>query len=278
MSDQVSAVRAMVEDSILDAANGASHMMQTVAGDWHPALTIDEVRAIVEAALRAVPLSAETAPAERERLLALDERVLALTLKGQPLTAADQSQVRSVIRHLLAAPTVAQAPADLVKLVTDLKAHARDQGWQDVDDPIAALLAWEAPEGAAPAGATAPAKPPCAWCSSPGAFWHGDTLRVFCCDECWPSVQNAGADPTYKPTDGELIEAMRAKLAAAETRLAALREQIAEFKAETRGEIQMLREYTHDPDAPMTGRMAEALLRLCKSADERLDRLLKETK
>jgi hypothetical protein len=110
MSDQVSAVRAMVEDSILDAANGASHMMQTVAGDWHPALTIDEVRAIVEAALRAVPLSAETAPAERERLLALDERVLALTLKGQPLTAADQSQVRSVIRQLLAAPTVAQAP------------------------------------------------------------------------------------------------------------------------------------------------------------------------
>jgi hypothetical protein len=63
---------------------------------------------IVEAALRAVPLSAE--PAERERLLALDERVLALTLKGQPLTAADQSQVRSVIRQLLAAPTVAQAP------------------------------------------------------------------------------------------------------------------------------------------------------------------------
>lgn len=30
----------------------------------------------------------------------------------------------------------------LERLVMDLQRHAREQGWQDVDDPIAALLAW----------------------------------------------------------------------------------------------------------------------------------------
>jgi hypothetical protein len=73
------------------------------------------------------------------------------------------------------------------------------------------------------------------------------------------------------PTDLRLEAEARAVELEAEAQ--ALREQIAEFKAETRGEIQKLREYTHDADAPLTGRMAEILLKLCQSADERLNRL-----
>ncbi len=30
----------------------------------------------------------------------------------------------------------------LVSLVVELQGHANEQGWQDVDDPIAALLEW----------------------------------------------------------------------------------------------------------------------------------------
>lgn len=40
---------------------------------------------------------------------------------------------RSPIRLRLAA---------LEALVADLQAHAKEHGWQDVDEPIAALLAW----------------------------------------------------------------------------------------------------------------------------------------
>ena len=34
-------------------------------------------------------------------------------------------------------------PDDLVALVRALQAHAKEADWQDVDDPIQALLAWE---------------------------------------------------------------------------------------------------------------------------------------
>lgn len=39
---------------------------------------------------------------------------------------------------------VEAARAALEALVTDLQAHSREHGWQDVDEPIAALLAWKA--------------------------------------------------------------------------------------------------------------------------------------
>lgn len=38
------------------------------------------------------------------------------------------------------------APPTLEQLVRNLQAHAKEHGWQDVDDPIAALLAWPLPE------------------------------------------------------------------------------------------------------------------------------------
>ncbi len=34
------------------------------------------------------------------------------------------------------------SPPTLETLVRNLQAHAKEHGWQDVDDPIAALLAW----------------------------------------------------------------------------------------------------------------------------------------
>lgn len=37
----------------------------------------------------------------------------------------------------------------LERLVLDLQAHAKECGWQDVDEPIAALLAWQPPAASA---------------------------------------------------------------------------------------------------------------------------------
>ena len=36
--------------------------------------------------------------------------------------------------------------ATLIRLVTELQAHAKECGWQDVDEPIASLLEWRKEE------------------------------------------------------------------------------------------------------------------------------------
>jgi hypothetical protein len=50
---------------------------------------------------------------------------------------------------VLAALPVAPPP-DLVALVRELQAHAREHNWQDVDEPIAALLAYPLPAHGTP--------------------------------------------------------------------------------------------------------------------------------
>ena len=47
----------------------------------------------------------------------------------------------SIAAMLHQAATDAEALATLRQLVVDLQQHSREAGWQDVDDPIAALLA-----------------------------------------------------------------------------------------------------------------------------------------
>ncbi len=64
---------------------------------------------------------------------------------GPAVARADQlSIILAALRR--AAPAVTPT---LERLVADLQAHAREHGWQDVDEPIAALLAYPAapPEG-----------------------------------------------------------------------------------------------------------------------------------
>jgi len=40
----------------------------------------------------------------------------------------------------------AASPEQLERLVLALQAHGNEHGWQDVDEPIAALLSWRRPE------------------------------------------------------------------------------------------------------------------------------------
>ena len=49
------------------------------------------------------------------------------------------------VAHFDAIAALLEAGQQLERLVGDLQAHAKDAGWQDVDDPIAALLACPLP-------------------------------------------------------------------------------------------------------------------------------------
>ncbi len=46
-------------------------------------------------------------------------------------------------RSAALASAQAEQPSAVESLVLALQEHAKEQGWQDVDDPIAALLAWK---------------------------------------------------------------------------------------------------------------------------------------
>ena len=58
-----------------------------------------------------------------------------------PRMTASCSRCRKTAAMLRQAATDAEALATLRQLVVDLQQHSREAGWQDVDDPIAALLA-----------------------------------------------------------------------------------------------------------------------------------------
>jgi hypothetical protein len=66
---------------------------------------------------------------------------LVRSMQTTPTNARDEGYV-DALRHALLEFDMSQ-PADLVKLVADLQAHAKECGWQDVDEPIARLLEWQ---------------------------------------------------------------------------------------------------------------------------------------
>lgn len=76
-------------------------------------------------------LSNEAAPAmvERESLNDATRECLQLAILD---AAAELSRLSAQVREAEA-------------LIADLQAHAKEEGWQDVDEPIAALLAYPLP-------------------------------------------------------------------------------------------------------------------------------------
>jgi len=80
-----------------------------------------------------------------------DELEAALASLPAPAAPLSDDFQRARAEKWLAAYERTKLRLDEVQaLVLALKAHAKEHSWQDYDDPIADLLAWEAPAPAAP--------------------------------------------------------------------------------------------------------------------------------
>jgi hypothetical protein len=163
----------------------------------------DDTRARLDEAIEKLSLVIE----QKDR--AIDSLVRRLDAEIQ---RCDQAEMK--IRALSAPSAVSPEAPPMEKLVLALQAHAKEHGWQDVDEPIAALLAWPAgsvsPEAVRDGWqpiATAPKDGTwiAAWCNYPSDWsrapwvsvvrWSADTMPSY--PPHWYGLPNSDYQPTH---------------------------------------------------------------------------------